>query len=253
MEYKELTKKDILADMHTHTIFSLHGISTIKENVTEAKEKGLRYLATTDHFINYHNDVLNQHQIFRSRIIRENQETDIKIINGFEFNIGQEVYNKRAFRETKWHPIGYHSVFLEEKCSSLEELYQLYKNLPDCYNGFVHIERSLYDMLSNEERKNPNAIYDYLEKIVILAKEKDIYLEVNELSLTRGNNDLVRYWLTFARENGNKIYLGTDAHYCDLVGDFTQSIKLINELKYPRKLILNCNEELLERLSQNDL
>lgn len=242
MKYKKITKEDILADMHTHTIFSLHGISTLKENVTIAKTKGLKYIATTDHFVNYHNDVLNQHQIFRARIVLENKNTDVKVINGFEFNIGQNVYSHRAMTETKWHPIGFHSSFLEEKCNTLDDLYHLYENLSDEFNAFVHIEREL-DKFSN----NINDVYEYLKKIVLLAKSKDIYLEINELSLIRGKEELVRYWLKIAKENNNKIYLGTDSHYCDTIGNFDKTLALINEYQYPKDLILNCNEELLER------
>lgn len=39
----------IIADTHTHTVASGHAHSTLLENITEAKRKGLRFLATTDH------------------------------------------------------------------------------------------------------------------------------------------------------------------------------------------------------------
>ena len=47
---------------------------------------------------------------------------------------------------------------------------------------------------------------------------------------------------------GNKIYLGTDAHYCEEVGDFENTIKLLNKVNYPKELILNCNKNLLAQL-----
>ena len=39
----------ILVDLHTHTIASGHAFSTLKENIDEAKKKGLRILGTSDH------------------------------------------------------------------------------------------------------------------------------------------------------------------------------------------------------------
>ena len=41
---------DIKCDTHTHTLYSRHAYSTIKENVIEASENGLELLASTDHF-----------------------------------------------------------------------------------------------------------------------------------------------------------------------------------------------------------
>ncbi|MHC1695049.1 MAG: PHP domain-containing protein [Eubacteriales bacterium] len=40
---------NIIADMHTHTIASDHAFSTLKENITEAKQIGLFAIAATDH------------------------------------------------------------------------------------------------------------------------------------------------------------------------------------------------------------
>ena len=74
---------------------------------------------------------------------------------------------------------------------------------------------------------------------------------MNESSLVsnEGNaSDRLKYWVKFAKENGNKISLGSDAHYCDRVGDFTNVIKVLNEIDYPKELILNCNENMIKEL-----
>ena len=39
----------ILMDMHTHTMASGHGYSTLKENIDVAKEKGLKALGLSEH------------------------------------------------------------------------------------------------------------------------------------------------------------------------------------------------------------
>ena len=39
----------IIADTHTHTVMSGHAHSTLLENITEAKRKGMKFLAVTDH------------------------------------------------------------------------------------------------------------------------------------------------------------------------------------------------------------
>ena len=50
------------------------------------------------------------------------------------------------------------------------------------------------------------------------------------------------------QSNGNKISLGSDAHYCDRVGNFKNVRKILNEVDYPKELILNCNENMIKEL-----
>lgn len=38
-----------ISDLHTHTLASTHAYSTISENAFQAKERGILYLAMTDH------------------------------------------------------------------------------------------------------------------------------------------------------------------------------------------------------------
>ena len=40
---------NIIMDLHTHTIASGHGYSTLKENIEAAKERGLKYLGLSEH------------------------------------------------------------------------------------------------------------------------------------------------------------------------------------------------------------
>lgn len=44
-----IEKQDIIADLHIHTTSSLHGYSTLKECIDIATDKGLKYIAITDH------------------------------------------------------------------------------------------------------------------------------------------------------------------------------------------------------------
>ena len=93
-------------------------------------------------------------------------------------------------------------------------------------------------------------IKDILKEIVDIAKYYDVLLEVNESSLKNdnyGNTERMRCWLEMARDNGNRIVLGSDAHFCEEVGIFTNSIALLNELQYPRDLIINCDEEEIKK------
>ena len=91
----------------------------------------------------------------------------------------------------------------------------------------------------------------FLSDIVILAKKKNIYLELNEASLQRNRDgcvDRLLYWLELAKDNGNYISLGSDAHFCQEVGNFAKTVELLRQIEYPQDLILNCNVDLIKKI-----
>ncbi len=49
------TNKKILADLHTHTLFSQHAFSTLRENIVCAQREGMQYPVITD-YLYYPND-----------------------------------------------------------------------------------------------------------------------------------------------------------------------------------------------------
>lgn len=249
-----IKQEDILADMHTHTVASLHAFSTIRENILVAKERKLSYVAITDHYFNDGTEIQKKNEtsrlIYLEKRINE-AEKDINVIGGAEFNIGQDIPYWEKLRNLKWRPIGLHSWYYDIKNSDLNDLYLQFEKATERHNAFVHIEREM-DKLNNgfyntDLFGNPVKVHNefklWVEAICILAKKKDIFLEVNEASFN-SCEDRMRYWVKFARDNGNIISLGTDAHYCLEVGKFDKTIKLLNEVNYPKKLILNCNKDL---------
>lgn len=247
-----IRKEDIIADMHTHTIASKHAYSTLKENLDSARSRGLKYIAITDHYFNDGTDIEKKNEISRICYIEnENRRlNDIEIIGGAEFNFGQKVYNWRKLAKLRWRPIGTHTWFYDVPGSTLDKLYDTYAKSVERHNAFVHIERELHKVECGAHPGLDNDIKKYLEKIVVLAKENNIFLEVNESSILTnegGGVERMNYWLSVAKENGNLLYLGTDAHFCEAVGDFSNVIDLLNKIEYPKELILNINEDLLEK------
>lgn len=87
----------IIADYHTHTIFSngkngkrKHAIGTIEENVQEAIKKGLKTIGISDHGYRHLLYGLDRDSIFRMReeVDRLNEKyKEIEILLGIECNI----------------------------------------------------------------------------------------------------------------------------------------------------------------------
>lgn len=257
-----ITQNDILADLHVHTIASLHAYSTIWENIQIAKERGLEYIAITDHYFNLGDAITTKNEVGRIAYLEKTTNIGnlpVKVIGGAEFNLNQVIPKGKDYHnklmKLKWKPIGLHTWFVNVENTTLNQLYCLFEiaamNL-DNFTTFAHIERELQD-IDNKRHGSilDDEIKEFLEKVVLIAKKYDIILEVNEASLIRnegGGKERVRYWLNFAKENKCKISLGTDAHFCMAVGDFTNTIELLNELDYPKELILNCNRDWLETM-----
>ena len=254
-----LTRSDILADLHTHTIFSQHAHSTVKENIEEAKRGNLKYLAVTDHYFGDGTKIQQKNETTRIKYLKERVgafEKDINILSGAEFNLNQKIPYWNEYKDLDWKLIGLHSWFADIPKLTINQLYERFRVASEKeFNAFAHIERELhkvsngiYSETACFRRVHPT-IKEFLISICDLAKKKNIFLEVNEFSLVSNEGGAARrleFWLNYAKENGNLISLGTDAHYYAEIGKFDNTIKLLNKIEFPKERILNCNKDLLK-------
>ena len=60
-----IKQKDIIADLHIHTIASLHAHSTLYECIQEAAENGMKYIAITDHYYGDGTELYRKNEINR--------------------------------------------------------------------------------------------------------------------------------------------------------------------------------------------
>lgn len=250
-----IKREDIIADLHTHTIFSLHAYSTVEENMNYAIKRGMKYLAITDHYLHHGDDISKNNEHYRIKFLENNVNgccSEIKVIRSAEFNFLQDYGYRSTLSFLKWRPIGLHSSFAPQLSEmNFDQLYDSFVEASDWYTAFNHIEREL-DELSPGRFKGdmPEEAKSFLEKVVLLAKEKNIFLEINEHSMEKDRpySKIIDYWMNIAAQNGNRFYLGTDSHFCRNVGLFEKSIELANRFGIGKERILNCNEDELSAL-----
>ena len=252
-----LKESNILADLHTHTIESKHAYSTIGENIAVARNRNLKYLASTDHLYQIGDAITQKNERCYLKYMEERVNSNpafnnLHVIGGVELNLNHKITNFSDFEKLKWRLLGLHNWFVDIKELSIEEIYVLFKEYSFEATAFAHIERELHkvaygvygNVVSDE-------IKEFLTQMVLMAKDKDIILEANESSIVTnecGGVERLRFWLMKAKENCNIISLGTDAHYCSEVGNFKNIINLLNEINYPKELILNMNPDMLQKL-----
>lgn len=246
----------ILADLHTHTIFSKHGYSTIKENIDVAKERGLKYLACTDHYYGNGDAIEQKNEVTRICYLTNNVfSLGLTLIAGAEFNVSQKISEEHSKKllQIPWKPIGCHTWFIPfESGITLEYLYwNFVKAHKMGFTGFTHIERELFRCIDADIKENGLSpkVCEFLDNIVDYAYYNNIPLEVNESSIKVNEKNAVRrmeYWLNRAKKNGNILYMGTDAHWCDCVGDFSRSLELLDHIGYDKSKIINYDEDMIK-------
>ena len=249
-----IKREDIIADLHTHTLASKHAYSTLKENIEFAKEQGLKYMAITDHYYNDGTNIEKKNEVARGVYVWRinNFEDGITIIPSFEFNLNQDWTEPEKLKDLKWRPVGLHSWFLDFANITLNELYLYFVSAYEAHdvNAFVHIERELHKVDHGKHGVIDDEIKWFLDKIVLFAKRNNIVLEVNETSMIfneGGSIERMKYWIQVAKDANLIISLGSDGHYYKEIGQFGNVIKLLNEVDYPKELIVNCNEELIKK------
>lgn len=251
-----INPKNIIADMHTHTIASGHAFSTLFENTRFAAANHLDFMAVTDHYFCDPSSKFSQlNEVYRMASANKCNAHGITVINGGEFNLEHTAVwdYKDILKNVKWRLIGLHDWFFKHDMSTinlidLRIIIEGHINLLDNWGlrptAIAHIERDLQKF----DKYSEKYFRAFMEHILTLTKNMDIFMEVNEGSLKykgTGNEERMKIWIAMAKENGNKICLGTDAHFCTEVGYFDGVIDLLDEVDYPEELILNCNEEWL--------
>lgn len=241
----KIEAQHIVADFHTHTIKSLDGLSTLGENIQAAKAK-LKYLGLTD---TYSGDKVKP----PCSALSIHGLEDIQLIEGIELNIGQ----RSDFLDeiVKTFPLrlgGLHDSVWKVQHHTISDV----KSIVESYgtrgymNILAHPERELYRLNNGAMGYGMTpALREYFEWLIYFTKRNKIFLEVNERSLKQdsaGNLTRMIAWLQLAKENGNPIVLGSDAHYHKEIGIFTRSILLLNKLGYPKELVVNCDPDLIQ-------
>lgn len=254
-----IKEKDVLADLHTHTTASLHAYSTLKENLDIAKERGLKYIAITDHYFHDGSVVNQKNETARIQYLEKRvnmYETDIYVFGGAEFNLNHPIAYWEKLKNLSWKLLGLHSWFVDIPWATLEDIYGYFQSEADKHHAFAHIEREIEKLNHGAYNTDDGELHPEVKRFLCamcdLAKEKNKFLEVNESSILTNKycEARMRYWLKYAKQNRNLISMGTDTHYCMDVGIFTKVLSLLNEVDYPKELILNCNQNMLEALKK---
>ncbi|MGL5716289.1 MAG: PHP domain-containing protein [Paraclostridium sp.] len=233
---------NILADYHTHTIYS-HGKGTIEENVKVAISKGIKKIGISDHGYKHITYGVKYDKIatMREEIDNLNDKyKEIDILLGMECNIlddkGNIDIDDKAEKMLDYVMAGYH-----------------FGSMPSSIKGvFNHTFNYLkVDKLTKEFNTNAviNAMKNnnifiithpgdkgdvYIEEVARVAKQTNTYLEINSHHGYLNCNQL-----KLIKDIGVELIIGSDAHSPENVGNFKKAIEIATEANINFGIIKN--------------
>ncbi|MBQ4176702.1 MAG: phosphatase [Lachnospiraceae bacterium] len=243
-------------DIHTHTVFSGHAYSTIRENVLDAADAGMEVLGTADHFsamlfpdwksaknYQYIMGLKDWPRTWKGVTLLRGVEADIVDAEGHLF--GEDV----VFRE---------GITGDRRSGRREEsLYTWCTRRLDYVIASVHgkdftdsmtqaqitrmyltsMERPEVLMLGHIGRTGLSFDLDEILHAALSLKKP---IEINEHSWAFGDRAVIGRCRKIAErcaELGVQIAVTTDAHISCNAGRFDQSLDMLEEIHFPQELI----------------
>lgn len=233
-----------IIDLHTHTIDSGHGYSTLKENIEAAKEAGLVLLGLSEHGPAMPG---GPHEFFFSNYkCIPRQHGNLRLLCGIEANIVDHE-GGLDLPERLLQKMDYVIASMHVPCvtpGSREE--NTRASIRAMQNPYVKI------LGHPDDARYP---LDY-EELVRAAKEEQVLLEINNSSLhpqsaRKGGRENITALLSCCMRYQVPVLMGTDSHICYTIGKFDAALTLLSEVGFPEELVWNDKpERVLARLEK---
>lgn len=241
------------ADYHTHTPYS-HGKNTVLENTLEAKKKGLKEIAITDHGFNHLLFGLKRRNLadLRAEVIEAEKLTGVKVLMGMESNL----ISRDGETDMKKSDLPFFDIYL---CGIHEVL--KYKSFSDMYNILVKnytayklgkrpsdkVVETTTQAYINAVKNNPIDIITHVNykcccNLVEVAKccaDYGTYIEINTKKRHISAEEL-----NLMAATGVRFVIDSDAHSADRVGDTKIAEELLAEADVPTGQIDNIDGRL---------
>lgn len=229
--------KDLLLDIHTHTIASGHAYGTIREMAQAAAERGLKLLGMSEHGpsipgachpIYFHNLEVVPRTLYGVQILLG---AEINILNGGGLDLAQRELALLDYRLAGVHNLCYD---LGTKAENTKDMLAVLQN--PWVDGVVHPDERAVEL-------------DYTQ-IVPAAGEYHTLLELNNSSLrhpAKGARSRENYleMLELCQKYRVPVILGSDAHDPSGVGSLDGVLALLEETDFPRELVMNLDAQKL--------
>ena len=217
-------------DLHMHTVASTHAYSTLHDYIAEAKRKGIKLFAITDHGPDMA-DAPHYWHFVNMRIWPRIVE-GVGILRGIEANIkniaGEIDCTGPMLTSLDFIIAGFHEpVFApQDKETHTQAM------IAAMASGNVH-------MISHPG--NPKFPVD-IPAIAAAAAKYQVALEINNSSFVSsrvGSEQNCQAIAAAVRDAGGWLALGSDSHTAFTLGEFTECQEILDAVDFPQDRILN--------------
>ncbi|MBP2171075.1 putative hydrolase [Erwinia toletana] len=217
-------------DLHMHTVASTHAYSTLHDYVVQARTKGIKLFAITDHGPDMADAPHAWH--FINMRIWPRLVDGVGILRGIEANIkntaGEIDCTGPMLDAVDLVVAGFHEPVFppQDKATHTEAM------IAAMANGDVHI-------ISHPG--NPKFPVD-IPAIAAAAAKYDVALEINNSSFTTsraGSEPNCRAIAAAVRDAGGRLAFGSDSHTAFTLGNFEHCLRIMHEVDFPQDRVLN--------------
>lgn len=223
----------IYGDMHTHTIASTHAYSTILENCQWAEKYGLKGIAMTDHAMKMADAPHIWH--FENLCVLPRKISNVTVLKGIEADImnddGELDVSENLMNGLEWIVVSMHSYcYKPTTVEGHTNAYLKICRIPQI-DVIGHCTTSTFP-------------FDY-EKGVKAFKEYGKIVEINESSMVchRSPKKNVIELVKLCKKYEVPVVIDSDSHYCEKIGQVSNTLQIAEELDLPEKLIVNSDWE----------
>ena len=227
-----------IADTHIHSIASNHAYSTIMENIEAARQKGLVYMAMTEHGPKMPDAPHIWHCVNQWEV--PSVYNGVNILHGAEVDVMDEEgtldIDDHILAGLEWVIASMHTPCI--KPSTKENHTKAWLNIAK--NPHVDVIGHCGD-----------GRYDFDHETVIKAfKEYGKIVEIDNGSFgsrphTESNCAEIARW---CKRLEVPIVVDSDAHFAANIGVFDKAIKILTEIDFPERLIIYTDGERFEQI-----
>lgn len=224
---------DIIADCHTHTVACDHAYSTVTENCGAAAERGLNFIAMTEHAPAMPGTPAPVY--FANLRVIPNVVSGVVLLKGVEANIldseGTLDLPDRILSELDWVIASMHVPTFKPAGK---------KEHTDAWLAVV--ENPLVDVLGH----TGDGRYPFDMEAVIKAcarHNKIVEINAHSFSVRPGSEVNCPKIARICAKEGVRVIVDSDAHYCASVGRVQPALDMLAELDFPEELVVNSSYE----------
>lgn len=229
--------KQLVGDMHMHTLASGHSYGTIREMAQAASEKKLEVIGITEHAPGIPGTTNPFYFVNFSAVPR--RLYGVLVYHGSEINVTNEgtlSLEERFISYLDYAIVGIHMICYDDAGRN--------KNTDNLIACMAHPKVRIVSHPDDD-----HSPLDYV-RLVKAAKDLHVALEVNNSSFHKPKHrynmfENYKTMLALCKEHNVPVIIDSDAHDPSAVGDFELASQFVEEQGFPEDLVLNTDRERL--------